>query len=136
MTSSSIQANFDASIETVWDAVTAFDRVTWRSDLSKAEILDETRFLETTKDGFVTNFTVTLRKPLERLEFDMENNNLSGHWTGVFKKTETGTTVVFTETVNAKKFFLKPFVKLFLKKQQNAYISDLQNHLRADRDSF
>lgn len=132
MTSSSIQSNFDASVETVWDAVTAFDRVAWRSDLSKAEILDETRFRETTKDGFVTNFTVTLRKPLERLEFDMENNNLSGHWTGIFTKTETGTTVVFTETVNAKKFFLKPFVKLFLKKQQNAYISDLQNHLRAE----
>lgn len=132
MTSSSIQANFDASVEAVWDAVTAFDRVTWRSDLSKAEILDETRFLETTKDGFVTNFTVTLRKPLERLEFDMENNNLSGHWTGVFTKTETGTTVVFTETVNAKKFFLKPFVKMFLKKQQSAYISDLQKHLRAE----
>lgn len=132
MTSSSIQANFDASVETVWDAVTAFDRVAWRSDLSKAEILDETRFRETTKDGFVTNFTVTLRKPLERLEFDMENTNLSGHWTGVFTKTETGTTVVFTETVNAKKFFLKPFVKLFLKKQQNAYISDLQNRLRAE----
>lgn len=132
MTSSSIQANFDASVEAVWDAVTAFDRVTWRSDLSKAEILDETRFLETTKDGFVTSFTVTLRKPLERLEFDMENNNLSGHWTGVFTKTETGTTVVFTETVNAKKFFLKPFVKMFLKKQQSAYISDLQKHLRAE----
>lgn len=132
MTSSSIQANFDASVEAVWDAVTAFDRVAWRNDLSKAEILDETRFLETTKDGFVTNFTITLRKPLERLEFDMENNNLSGHWTGVFTKTETGTTVVFTETVNAKKFFLKPFVKMFLKKQQNAYISDLQKHLRGE----
>lgn len=132
MTSSSIQANFDASVEAVWDAVTAFDRVTWRSDLSKAEILDETRFLETTKDGFITSFTVTLRKPLERLEFDMENDNLSGHWTGVFTKTETGTTVVFTETVNAKKFFLKPFVKMFLKKQQSAYISDLQKHLRAE----
>lgn len=132
MTSSSIQANFDASVEAVWDAVTAFDRVAWRNDLSKAEILDETRFLETTKDGFVTSFTVTLRKPLERLEFDMENNNLSGHWTGVFTKTETGTTVVFTETVNAKKFFLKPFVKMFLKKQQRAYISDLQKHLRAE----
>lgn len=132
MTSSSIQANFDASVEAVWDAVTSFDRVAWRSDLSKAEILDETRFLETTKDGFVTSFTVTLRKPLERLEFDMENNNLSGHWTGVFTKTETGTTVVFTETVNAKKFFLKPFVKMFLKKQQRAYISDLQKHLRAE----
>lgn len=132
MTSSSIQANFDASVETVWEAVTAFDRVTWRSDLSKAEILDETHFRESTKDGFVTNFTVTLRKPLERLEFDMENNNLYGHWTGVFTKTETGTTVVFTETVNAKKFFLKPFVKMFLKKQQRAYISDLQKHLRAE----
>lgn len=132
MTSSSIQANFDASVETVWDAVTAFDRVTWRSDLSKAEILDETRFRETTKDGFITNFTLTLRKPLERLEFDMENDNLYGHWTGIFTKTETGTTVVFTETVNAKKIFLKPFVKIFLKKQQQTYLSDLQNHLRAD----
>lgn len=34
-----------------------------------------------------------------------------------------------TENVTAKKMFMKPFVKIYLKKQQTAYIQDLKRAL-------
>ena len=36
------------------------------------------------------------------------------------------TEIDFTEQVTAKKFFIKPFVKSYLKKQQAKFISDLK----------
>ncbi len=39
------------------------------------------------------------------------------------------TEVVFTENVTAKKLLMKPFVKLYLKKQQRQFISDLERAL-------
>ena len=39
------------------------------------------------------------------------------------------TEIDFTETVTAKKLFMRPFVKTFLKKQQAQYIADLRKAL-------
>ncbi len=36
---------------------------TWRSDLSKTEILNEKQFVEYTKEGYTTAFTVTVAAP-------------------------------------------------------------------------
>ena len=59
----------------------------------------------------------------------MENDNMKGHWTGIFTRKDGQTEIDFTENVTAKKVFMKPFVKTYLKKQQALYISDLQNAL-------
>lgn len=56
----------------------------WRSDLDRIEVLSETEFLEYTKDGFSTAFRITLKEPLKRLEFDIQNANMQGHWIGLF----------------------------------------------------
>lgn len=39
------------------------------------------------------------------------------------------TEIEFTEDVIAKKIFMKPFVKAYLKKQQKLYVSDLEKIL-------
>ena len=54
---------------------------------------------------------------------------MKGHWTGIFIETDGQTEIDFTEEVTAKKFFMKPFVKSFLKKQQELYVSDLRKVL-------
>lgn len=36
----------------------------------------------------LTTFTVTVNEPYKRWEFDMENGNMKGHWTGVFTSKE------------------------------------------------
>lgn len=56
----------------------------------------------------------------------MENENMVGHWIGVFSSDGKNTTISFTEDVTAKKLLMKPFVKKYLQKQQALYVEDLQ----------
>ena len=59
----------------------------------------------------------------------MENENMKGHWSGVFSQNGGETIIDFTEEVIPKKVIMKPFVKMYLKKQQSQYIADLQKAL-------
>ena len=97
----------------------------WRSDLSKTEVISDKQFIEYTKDGYPTTFTVTLIEPYRRWEFDMENSNMKGHWTGIFTAKGDETEIDFTECVEAKKLLMKPFVKSYLKKQQAQFVADM-----------
>ena len=130
MAISKIRADFQNDIEKVWNVVTSLDNYQWRSDLSKIDIVNESKFVEYTTDGFATTFTVTVCEPLKRWEFDLENSNMTGHWTGLFYYEDGITTIEFTEDVSPKNFFLKPFVKSYLKKQQERYIKDLRTALK------
>lgn len=129
MAISNIKAVFQQDIQKVWETVTSLENYAWRSDLSKIEVLNEKQFKEYTREGYATTFTITVAEPCMRWEFDMENDNMKGHWVGVFTQKDGLTEIDFTEDVVAKKFFMKPFVKSFLKKQQTLYISDLQKAL-------
>lgn len=129
MAVSNIKANFQCDIQKVWDVVTSIHNYSWRSDLSKIEISDKNQFIEYTKDGYPTTFTITCTEPCKRWEFDMENSNMKGHWTGVFTEKDNYTEIDFTEEVTAKKIFMKPFVKMYLKKQQELYVADLRKAL-------
>lgn len=129
MTVSNVKAVFDSDIQTVWETVTSLEHYAWRSDLSKIEVLSETEFIEYTKEGYATTFTITVFEPYKRWEFDLENGNMQGHWCGVFCPKGAQTEIDFTETVTAKKLFMRPFVKTFLKKQQAQYIADLRKAL-------
>jgi hypothetical protein len=129
MAVSNIKASFRADIRLVWNIVTSLDNTSWRSDLSKVEVKNEKQFIEYTKESYATTFTVTAREEYKRWEFDMENDNMYGHWTGIFSSRDGITELDFTEDVTPKKFFMKPFIKAFLKKQQALYIEDLKKAL-------
>lgn len=129
MVRSNIKATFACNVETVWDVVTSLENYQWRSDLSRIEIVSDNTFIEYTRDGYATTFTITAVEPYKRWEFDLENSNMKGHWTGIFTEKDGMTEIDFTEEITAKKFFMKPFVKGFLKKQQEQYVSDLRNAL-------
>lgn len=129
MTTSNIKAVFPSKIQKVWETVTSLEKYGWRSDLKEIKVLDDKQFVEYSKDGYATTFTITVMEPCKRLEFDMENSNLKGHWTGIFISEGDGTEVDFTEEVQVKKFFMKPFVRSFLKEQQETYIADLRKAL-------
>lgn len=125
---SNIKAIIKSDIHKVWKIISAVeDYSTWRTDLSKTKILNEKEFVEYTNEGYATTFTVTTVEPYQRWEFDMENSNMKGHWVGIFTSKGNETEVDFTEHVTVKKFFMKPFVKAFLKKQQAKFVVDLQD---------
>ena len=58
---------------------------------------------------------------------------MKGHWIGLFSSHNGITSIDFTENITPKKFFMKPFVKRYLKKQQAAYINSC---LRSNRTSI
>ncbi len=130
MATSNIKAMIPSDLRKVWDFVLDIENYgTWRSDLSKTETINEKQFIEYTKGGYPTTFTVTLVEPYRRWEFDMENSNMKGHWIGVFTNKGKETEIDFTEFVEAKKLLMKPFVKLYLKKQQAQFVADMRKIL-------
>ena len=130
MASSNIKTTLPADIHKVWEIVLDIENYhTWRSDLSRTEIISEKQFAEYTVKGYPTVFTVTAQDPYSRWEFDMENSNMTGHWIGIFTPRGDETEIDFTERVAAKKFFLRPLIKSYLKKQQAQFAEDLRKAL-------
>lgn len=135
MAISKIRAELQCEVEKVWNLVTSLVDYAWRSDLDKIVVtVPQREFEEHTVDGYVTKFKITTFEKLKRYEFDMENDNMQGHWTGIFSN-ENGVTVIeFEENVIAKKLIMKPFVGMYLKKQQEKYIEDLRKVLEEEND--
>lgn len=130
MKKSTIVATFISDVQKVWDVVTDNNNCSWRSDLSGIIVSpDSNDFTECTKNGFKTDFSITLKKPYEQYEFDMKNKNMIGHWKGVFSQNGTGTRIEFTEEVELKNPIMNLFVKVYLKKQQETYVNDLKKAL-------
>ena len=96
------KADFPCDIQKVWDVVTSLVNTAWRSDLSRVEKINDRQFVEYTKDGYPTTFTVTAEEPYKRWEFDMENANMKGHWTGIFSEKNGRAEIDFTEEVTVK----------------------------------
>lgn len=129
MATANRKERFSCDIQKIWDIVTSLENTAWRSDISRVEIVNERQFIEYTKDGYPTTFTVTAEEPCKRWEFDMENGNMTGHWTGIFEQKDGQTEIDFTEEVTVKNPIMKLFIKPYLKKQQETYIKDLRRAL-------
>ena len=109
--------------------VTDLRHTAWRSDLSRVEERGPRSFVEYTREGFPTQFTVTCAEPFQRWEFDLENANLRGHWVGTFARAAGGTALCLTEMVEVKRWWMGPFVRGYLKLQQARYVEDLRRAL-------
>ncbi len=129
MTVSTIKKVFPYPIQQVWNLMTSLDTYAWRSDISEIKVLDDQKFQERSLDGITTTFTITKKEPYRVYAFSIENKNMSGSWEGCLYDIDAGTQVIFTEEVRVKKFYMKPFIKGFLQKQQETYMQDLANAL-------
>lgn len=129
MPTSKITVYFPCPVEQVWNTVTDLTHTAWRSDLAQVEVLDEAHFVEHTKSGYATNFTVTACEPPHFWAFTMDNDNISGTWEGIFEAAEGNTRLTCTETVAGKHWWMCPFVPGYLKQQQERYLDDLRKEL-------
>ena len=129
MATSRVTVRFPCPVEQVWQTVTGLTHTAWRSDLKGVEVLDETHFVEHTQSGYATHFTVMACEPPRRWAFTMENGNMSGSWEGIFETAENGTRLHCTETVNARRWWMRPFVPGYLRRQQRRYLDDLRREL-------
>lgn len=130
MIKSNIKTTLNCPIEKAWNIITDNNNYSWRSDLSKIEVLDENTFIEYATNGFPTTFKITKKDYLKRYEFNIENQNLKGHWLGIFHLLENGMVEInFTEEIDVNNFLMKLLVKPYLKQQQNRYVNDLKKEL-------
>lgn len=129
MATSNIKALIPCELRKVWNLILDIENYgAWRSDLSKIEIISDKQFIEYTRDGYPTTFSITNVELYRRWEFDMENSNMKGHWIGIFTAKADETEIDFTECVEVKKLLMKPFVKSYLKKQQIQFVADIMKN--------
>ena len=130
MIRSNIKKQFSCDRNKLWDIITDNSNYVWRSDLSKIEIIDDTHFVEYTKNNFPTYFTITSKEKLKEYKFDLKNANLKGKWIGIFKELPNGNIELdFTEEIEVNSFIMKLLAKSYLKSQQKRYMRDLERAL-------
>ena len=132
MAVSNLRATLICPIEIVWDTVTNLNDYSWRSDLKDVRIIDENNFIEITKNGVETYFRITECIKYQSWIFEIENKNIKGAWVGKFYVEDDKTILDFTETVVSKKLIFKPFISLYLKRQQKIYFRDLKAKLNCE----
>ena len=83
MTQSVVQAELASPVRRVWEVLTDLNHQDWRSDIERVEVTGETTFVEYTKGGVATFFTVST--PFKNVIF--RRNRMSffaGQHTGVY----------------------------------------------------
>ena len=131
MITSTVCAHFPQSVEKVWDVLTDVESYPrWRGDVCRVELVPD-GFIEYAPSGFATRFTVTQRKECALWGFDIENDKLTGFWLGELRAVGDGTQVTFTELVRSKNPLLRPFVKSYLRRQQQRFTAELKAALWA-----
>ena len=135
MIESTIKREFNCDKNKLWNTITDNSNYSWRSDLSHIEIIDGTHFIEYNKNNYKTYFTITSKVELKKYEFNIENTNIKGKWTGIFKELPNGNIELeFIEKIETNKILVKLLGKFYLKNQQNKYMKDLENELKKDKN--
>lgn len=135
MTTSNTKVMIPCDIHKVWETISAVeDYPAWRSDVGKTDVTDKKHFTEYSKDGYATAYTVTAAEPYRQWELELENDNIKGHWTGVFTSKGDETELDITESVSAKKLTTRPvghsvFEQTYLKREQAQFVKDLKKLL-------
>ena len=136
MAISNMKVTLLCPVEIVWNTVTNLNDFSWRSDLNDVRIIDENNFIEITKNGVETYFRITECIKYQSWIFEIENKNIKGTWVGKFYVEDDKTILDFTENVVSKKLIFKPFISLYLKRQQRIYFKDLKVKLNCKEASF
>lgn len=119
------------NIQIVWDKITDNQKYSWRSDLSKIEIIDDKHFIEYDKSNFPTEFCITKKEENTRYEFDIKNKNLKGHFTAILQPIqEKETQITLVEEIEVDNVMMRLLAKGYLKKQQEKYVQDLEKSIQ------
>ena len=133
MATSNMKVTILCPIEIVWDTVTNLNDFSWRSDLKAVKIIDEHNFIEIAKNGIETYFRITECIKYQSWIFEIDNKNIKLTWIGKFYSKGDKTILDFTENVVSKKIIFKPFISLYLKRQQRIYFKDLKVKLNCKK---
>lgn len=126
-----IDETFESSLDNVWDYMTNLNNQLWRTNIKDVQIIDDFHFIEFDNDGYETHFTITNKVKNDIYEFDIQNQNIKGHWIGRLRQIDNHYVhIEFTEIIHVHNKIMNLFAKNYLKKQQQQYIADLKNVLQ------
>ena len=132
MMTSNTKVMVPCDIHKVWETILAVENHhMWRSDVSKREVIDEKQFIEYTKNGYATTFTVTAAEPYRKGELELENRHVKGHCTVAFSSKGGETEIDMTASVSAKQLFMRAvgrsvFERTYLEREQARFVTDLE----------
>lgn len=131
-----IERIFDFDLKIVWDVVTNLKKYHWRSDILRVDLINEKKFVEITKSGYLTTFTIIKEEKYKYWEFKVDNSNMEGVWKGEFLVENERTKVRFIENLKVKKIWLIPVLKIYVKRQQKIYMRDLEKYLEVNYEKY
>ncbi len=121
-----IKKTFDCDKETLWNMVTDLTDWSWRSDIKRIEVINDKHFIEYTNKEFATYFEIIEKTFCQVYRFQLQNSHMTGQWKGYFEELSDGAVQLdFTEEITVTHAWMRPFAKLYLKKQQRQYMLDL-----------
>ena len=127
MASYETKTMFDCTVEKAFELVATVEKqMEWRTDLKEVEVISPRQFIEHTKDGYSTYYTVTKMGYNQYWQRTFENENLEGFSLYTFIPKGNKTQFVMTEKARTSKLLMKPYVRNFLKGHQYHYIHNLK----------
>ena len=116
MRKSIVETIIHSNIKNIWKIITDNEHYSWRSDISEIKIIEpHHKFIEVSKNGIQTVFTITAIKPYSLYEFNMENKYFRGHWIGHFHElSEQEIKILSTEILNMKNPTMEIFSYIYM----------------------
>lgn len=115
----------DDKVANVFKKITDIKNVNWRSDLNVIKGIDDNNFIEYSKKGYPTFYTVLKSTRNKSYELEFTNNKVEGYIKYFLKKEEDKTNIIVTLDITFVNAKFKMIAKHKLKKEWNKFISDL-----------
>lgn len=120
--------DFKSDVETVFKTVTNLLDCSWRSDLSKVEQVGDNKLIEYNRKQKETKICITDFRKNIQFDYNVENNNYRGHWSGQFAPLSDGGCRMFLTFDFEPQSMLGKFVRV--DKFEERYIEDLKKKLQ------
>lgn len=119
--------DFKSDVATVFKVITNLNDCSWRSDLAHVKQIGDNRFIEYDRKQRETKILVTdLRKNIQ-FDYDVENSNYQGHWSGQFAPLDNGGCRMYLTFDFEAHSILGKFVRV--DKFEERFIEDLKKEL-------
>ena len=120
---------FSCEAEKVWEVLENLSDCSWRRNIREIEVISDTQFVEISKEGYRTSYTIVEKEECKSVSLEFENENMHGSTTMILCEENGVTTAEFWLEVLTSKSFMKPFVKAAMRISHAEYLEDLQKAL-------
>jgi len=119
----------DISMNKAWDLFDKPGAYNWQSDVFRVDVHDDEHFTEFHDDGRMT-FTLKQRDFYDRLEYDVETEELTGHRIILFMEERSGIRIALMDEFKPKKLIGNPMLGMNMAKKAKAMEKDIKKFFK------